>query len=92
MPASQTDLMATTQRPVAASALEEKAVTAVWKTIPSWYLIATEDKNIPPEAQRFMADRAHSHTVAIDASHAVSVPHPHAVTDLIEQAATATAY
>ncbi|MFI6490536.1 alpha/beta fold hydrolase [Streptomyces sp. NPDC050564] len=90
VPKSVTDLMAATQRPVAASALEEKATEAAWKTIPSWDLIATEDYNIPPAAQRFMADRAHAHTVEVKASHAVSVSQPAAVTRLIEQAAHAT--
>ncbi|MFE9001662.1 alpha/beta fold hydrolase [Streptomyces sp. NPDC007875] len=92
VPTAQTDLMAATQRPVAASALEEKAATAAWQTVPSWYLLATQDKNIPPAAQRFMADRAHSRTLEINASHAVSVSHPQAVTNLIDQAATATAH
>ncbi|MER7813340.1 alpha/beta hydrolase [Streptomyces sp900116325] len=91
VPASQTDLMAATQRPVAAAALDEKAAAATWKSIPSWYLVTTKDKNIPPAAQRFMAERAHSRTVEVNASHAVSVSHPAAVTDLIESAATATA-
>ncbi|MFK0285379.1 alpha/beta fold hydrolase [Streptomyces sp. NPDC090499] len=90
VPESITDLMAATQRPVAASALEEKATEAAWKTIPSWDLVTTEDKNIPPASQRFMADRAHAHTVEVNASHAVSVSQPGAVTRLIEQAATST--
>ncbi|MEW2160657.1 alpha/beta hydrolase [Streptomyces sp. NPDC007189] len=89
VPTSVTDLMAATQRPVAASALEEKATTTAWKTIPSWDLITTEDKNIPPAAQRFMAHRAHAHTTEISASHAVSVSRPTAVTRIIEQAADA---
>jgi len=86
VPTSQTDLMAATQRPVAASALEEKAATAAWKTIPSRYLIATEDENIPPAAQRFVANRAHSRTVEINASRALSASHPDAVANLIGQA------
>ncbi|MFK0151588.1 alpha/beta fold hydrolase [Streptomyces sp. NPDC090493] len=90
VPESITDLMAATQRPVAASALEEKATEAAWKTIPSWDLVTTEDKNIPPASQRFMADRAHAHTVEVNASHAVSVSQPGAVTRLIEQAAHTT--
>ncbi|MFK0151587.1 alpha/beta fold hydrolase [Streptomyces sp. NPDC090493] len=90
VPESITDLMAATQRPVAASALEEKATEAAWKTIPSWSLIATQDYNIPPAAQHFMADRAHAHTVEVNASHAVSVSQPGAVTRLIEQAAHTT--
>ncbi|MGV9350558.1 alpha/beta fold hydrolase [Streptomyces spiralis] len=90
VPKSITDLMAATQRPVAASALEENATTSAWKTIPSWDLITTQDKNIPPASQRFMAQRAHAHTTEISASHAVSVSHPTAVTHIIEQAARAT--
>ncbi|MFG2480370.1 alpha/beta fold hydrolase [Streptomyces fagopyri] len=92
VPKRVTDLMAATQRPVAASALDEKATTAAWKTIPSWDLVTTQDYNIPPAAQRFMAQRAHAHTVEIKASHAVSVSHPGAVTRLIEQAARTTTH
>ncbi|WP_329323454.1 MULTISPECIES: alpha/beta fold hydrolase [unclassified Streptomyces] len=90
VPKRVTDLMAATQRPVAASALDEKATTPAWKTIPSWDLVTTQDLNIPPAAQRFMAERAHAHTIEIKASHAVSVSHPGAVTRLIEQAARTT--
>jgi pimeloyl-ACP methyl ester carboxylesterase len=90
VPKSVTDLMAATQRPVAAQALAEKATSTAWKDIPSWDLVTTQDKNIPPAAQRFMAQRAHAHTTEISASHAVSVSHPTAVTRIIEQAARAT--
>ncbi|MGW0087200.1 alpha/beta fold hydrolase [Streptomyces sp. NPDC003393] len=89
VPTPVTDLMAATQRPVTASALEEKATTAAWKSIPSWSLIAAEDLNIPPAAQRFMAERAQAHTTEVSASHAVSVSQPAAVADTIEQAARA---
>lgn len=58
-----------------------------WRTIPSWYLIARNDKTIPPEAQRVMAARAGAKTRAISSSHAVMVSHPQAVTDLILTAA-----
>ncbi|MFJ4467829.1 alpha/beta fold hydrolase [Streptomyces sp. NPDC089424] len=87
VPRSVTDLMAAAQRPVAASALQEKATEAAWKTIPAWTLISTEDRNIPPAVQRFMAKRAHAHTVEVKASHAVAVSQPGAVSRLIEQAA-----
>ncbi|MFK0158506.1 alpha/beta fold hydrolase [Streptomyces sp. NPDC090493] len=90
VPKPVTDLMAATQRPVAASALDEKATTAAWKTIPSWDLITTQDYNIPPASQRFMAQRAHAHTIEVNASHAVSVSHPGIVTRLIERAAFTT--
>ncbi|MGV9350557.1 alpha/beta fold hydrolase [Streptomyces spiralis] len=91
VPTPVTDLMAATQRPITASALEEKATTAAWKTIPSWSLIATEDYNIPPAAQRFMAERAQAHTTEVRASHAVAVSQPAAVAHIIEQAARAAA-
>ncbi|TFV34032.1 alpha/beta hydrolase [Streptomyces sp. T1317-0309] len=87
VPEQVTALMAATQRPVAASALEEKANAVAWKTIPSFSLIATEDYNIPPAAQQFMAQRAHARTVEVKASHAVAVSRPDAVARLIEQAA-----
>ncbi|MDX2701997.1 alpha/beta hydrolase [Streptomyces sp. PA03-6a] len=87
VPQSVTDLMAATQRPVAAAALEETATAAAWRSIPSWSLIATADRNIPPAAQRFMSERAKAHTVELDASHAVSVSQPEAVARIIRQAA-----
>ncbi|MEU1081716.1 alpha/beta hydrolase [Streptomyces sp. NPDC005908] len=90
VPSRISDLMAATQRPVAASALEEPATGAAWKTVPSWNLVTTQDLNIPAAAQRFMAQRAHSHTTEIKASHAVTVSRPDAVTRVIEQAARAT--
>ena len=56
--ASTAAAMAATQRPFEISTLEEVSGPAAWKTIPSWYLIATEDRAIPPVTQRFMAERA----------------------------------
>ncbi|MCX4986960.1 alpha/beta fold hydrolase [Streptomyces sp. NBC_00572] len=89
VPAADAAVMAATQRPVATSALEEKAGEAAWKTIPSWALIATADKNIPPAAERWMARRAGSRTTEVDASHAVAVSRPAVVTDVIFDAARA---
>ena len=83
--------MAATQRPIAASALEDVATRAAWKTIPSWTLVTTQDLAIPAESMRFMAERAGSTTVEIDASHAVTVSRPGAVADLIDAAARASA-
>ena len=85
------ELMAATQRPIAASALEDIATKAAWKTIPSWTLVTTQDLAIPADSMRFMAARAGSTTVEIDASHAVTVSQPGAVADLIDSAARATA-
>jgi pimeloyl-ACP methyl ester carboxylesterase len=58
-----------------------------WKTKPSWYLVATEDKMIPPAAQRFMSKRAGSTVVEVAGSHAIYVSQPNAVAALIEKAA-----
>ncbi|MFC7979983.1 alpha/beta fold hydrolase [Streptomyces cinereoruber] len=85
--AGQARLMATGQRPVAAAALEEKSTQAAWRTIPSWSLVTTQDKNIPLAAQRFMSKRANAHTTEINASHAVSVSRPDAVAHIVEKAA-----
>jgi pimeloyl-ACP methyl ester carboxylesterase len=84
------ELMAATQRPIAASALEDTATKAAWKTIPSWTLVTTQDLAIPANSMRFMAERAGSTTVEIDASHAVTVSQPGVVADLIDTAARAT--
>jgi pimeloyl-ACP methyl ester carboxylesterase len=58
-----------------------------WRNKPSWYLIATEDKMIPPSAQQFMSKRAGSTVVEVKGSHAVYVSKPEAVASLIEKAA-----
>lgn len=87
VPRGTTDIMAVTQRPVTSTALEEGASEPAWKTIPSWVLVATEDRNIPPKAQHFMADRAHAYTIEVQASHAVSVSRPGEVVRVIEAAA-----
>jgi pimeloyl-ACP methyl ester carboxylesterase len=89
VPAADARLMAAGQRPVTVAALNEPATDAAWKTIPSWWVYGDQDKNIPPQAMAFMAERAHSkQTVVIKgASHVVMVSHPKAVADLIEKAA-----
>lgn len=87
VPRNITDVMAVTQRPVTNKALDEGASEPAWKTIPSWVLVATEDLNIPAQTQRFMAERAHAHTVEVRSSHAVSVSRPDAVARIIQDAA-----
>ncbi|MDO9395914.1 MAG: alpha/beta hydrolase [Herbiconiux sp.] len=83
-------LMAATQRPIAGAALEDAATAAGWRSIPSWTLITRQDLAVPLESQRFMAERAGSHAVEIDASHAVTVSQPGAVADLVLEAVRAT--
>lgn len=82
--------MACTQRPATQEALSEPCgENPLWKELPSWFLIGAEDRNIPAELQRFMAERAGSRrTVEIPgASHAISVSQPEATADLILEAA-----
>lgn len=87
----QARLMAATQRPVAQAALTEASGTAAWKTLPSYMIYGSEDRNIPAAVLRFMADRANAEkTVVVEgASHALMVSHPDAVASIIEDAATA---
>jgi pimeloyl-ACP methyl ester carboxylesterase len=80
-------VLASTQRAFALSALPQKSGVPAWKTIPSFYLVGTIDKAIPPFAQLFMAQRAHATIVQVRGSHLVMISHPEAVTDLIQQAA-----
>jgi hypothetical protein len=68
-----------------------EAHNPAWKTIPSWFLLPTEDRVIGTDAERAVAVRAGSHIVEVRASHAVLVPRPTKVTKLIEEAAQATA-
>ncbi|GGS61738.1 alpha/beta fold hydrolase [Streptomyces cinerochromogenes] len=86
VPVPTAQVMAAGQRPITLAALQEPATAAAWKKIPSWYLVATEDRNIPPAAERWMAERAHARTVSVRAPHAVSVSDPGPVTDLILRA------
>ncbi|RYZ42934.1 MAG: alpha/beta hydrolase [Myxococcaceae bacterium] len=80
-------VLAASQRPAAASIFQNPSGPPAWKDIPSWYLIASEDRAIPPEAERAMAQRAGSHAVEIQSSHVALISHPDVVTELIGEAA-----
>ena len=79
--------MADSQIPWGLDALNGAVDTPAWKTKPSWYLVATDDHMIPPDAQRLMSKRAGSTVVEVGGSHAVYVSQPGAVAELIEAAA-----
>ncbi|WP_448639394.1 alpha/beta fold hydrolase [Geodermatophilus sp. URMC 63] len=81
--------MAATQRPWTGAAFNEPSGAPAWKTIPSWYLLCTEDRAIPAELQRFMAERANATIQEATASHASMVSQPEAGTQLILRAADA---
>jgi pimeloyl-ACP methyl ester carboxylesterase len=85
--AEKAAFMADSQVPWGVEALGGTINEAAWKTKPSWYLVATEDKMIPPPAQRFMSKRAGSTVTEVAGSHAIYVSQPNAVARLIEQAA-----
>jgi pimeloyl-ACP methyl ester carboxylesterase len=81
--------MAVAQRPFTEAAFGAPSGPIAWRSVPSWYLLGTEDKAIPPETQRYMAERAGSTIVEVPASHASMVSQPGATTDLILAAARA---
>jgi pimeloyl-ACP methyl ester carboxylesterase len=89
--AKQAAVLAASQRPVTFSALNDLSGPPAWKTIPSWYLVGTLDKVIPPYAQIFMAERANAQIVQVKAPHPAMISNPKAVADLIETAAQAVA-
>ena len=87
LPKEKADFMANSQVPWGLEALNGAISEPAWKTKPSWYLVATDDKMIPPPAQQFMSKRAASTVVEVRGSHAVYVSKPEAVAALIKQAA-----
>ena len=84
-------VMAATQRPWSAAALSAPSGPPAWKSIPSWYLVGTEDKAIPAATQRFMAERAKATIEEVAASHASMVSQPDVATKLIVTAVNETA-
>jgi pimeloyl-ACP methyl ester carboxylesterase len=87
--ADKAAFMADSQVPWGVAALNGSVTEPAWKSKPSWYLIATEDRMIPPPAQQLMSKRAGSTVVEVPGSHAVYVSKARAVADLIERAAKA---
>ena len=83
--------MADSQAPWGVEALNGAITQPAWKTKPSWYVVSTEDKMIPPDAQRSMSKRAGSTAVEVKGSHAVYVSQPRVVAAVIETAARESA-
>jgi pimeloyl-ACP methyl ester carboxylesterase len=86
--ADQKAVVAASQRPPALAAGIEPSGPPAWRTIPSWYLIGTEDEIIPPDVQRSMAKRAGSSVTEFGAGHLGLITEPRTVTRVIEQAAS----
>jgi pimeloyl-ACP methyl ester carboxylesterase len=81
--------MAISQVPTAAEALHAKATVSAWKQKPSYAVVATQDRIINPDLERFMAKRAESDVIELPGSHAIFLSHAREVAALIEKAATA---
>jgi pimeloyl-ACP methyl ester carboxylesterase len=81
-------VMHAVQQPLAASTLEDVMGVPAWRALPSWYLVATHDEAIPPDAERSFAARMGATTVEVESSHVPMISHPDAVVDLVETALT----
>jgi len=91
VPTDVAEFMADSQVPWGVDALGGTIKQPAWRTNPSWYLLTTEDRMIPPPAQRMMAERAGATVVEVPASHSVFLSHPEAVAGLIQTALRETA-
>jgi pimeloyl-ACP methyl ester carboxylesterase len=89
LPPEKAAFLADSQVPWGVAALDGAVVEPAWKSKPSWYLVATEDRMIPPAAQRAMSKRAGSTVVEVSGSHAVYVSRPAEVAALIDEVAAA---
>ncbi|WP_369069407.1 alpha/beta fold hydrolase [Kineococcus terrestris] len=87
LPERQVAVMAATQRPGVLSSLVEPSGPPAWRSIPSWYVVATRDGLIPVPAQFAMAERAGATTRKVRSSHVVMTSHPDEVTDVVLDAA-----
>ncbi len=90
LPADEAAVLSASQRPVTLGALNEPSGIPAWRTIPSWYLVGTVDRVIPPTAQRAMADHAGSTISEFKGGHLGLVSDPKSVTRVIQRAAKAT--
>src|SRR5277367_2868455 len=88
IPKDQAEFMAVSQVPISTDAFTHKVTNPAWKTKPTWYMVATEDRSINPEQERMMAKRAKAKTVEVNSSHVAYMSHAKETAKLIEEAAT----
>ena len=88
LPSSQTAVMAVTQGPIAAVCFGTKVTAAAWKTKPSWFIVAKQDRMIDPNLERALARKIKARTLELDSSHAVMLSQPQPVAALIANAAS----
>lgn len=91
LPVRLTRIVAATQKPVSGSVFTASTPQAAWRTIPSWYMVATEDHAINPDLERFYAKRMNARTTEVKSSHVMYISHPSDVAKVIEEAAQAIA-
>jgi pimeloyl-ACP methyl ester carboxylesterase len=82
-------VMCAVQQPLAAATFQDEMGVPAWKSLPAWYLVATADEAIPPDAERQFAARMGATTIELPSSHVAMVSHPDEVAELIETAAKA---
>jgi pimeloyl-ACP methyl ester carboxylesterase len=86
---TRSKVMFAVQQPLASSAFADVMRVPAWKSLPSWFLVATEDQAIPPDAQRMFAQRMGATVVEVPSSHVATVSHPKEVVQVIQMAASA---
>ena len=91
LPEATTRVLAATQRPFVGSALATPSGPPAWKTLPSWYAVATADQAIHPDQERFYAKRMGATTIEVDGSHSIMVSQPETIAELIRSAVGALA-
>ena len=87
IPPAESHYMAISQVPISTDAFTHKVTNPAWKSKPTWYMVATEDRSINPDQERMMAKRAKAKTVEVKASHVAYMSHPKEAAKLIEEAA-----
>ncbi|HKQ01454.1 MAG TPA: alpha/beta hydrolase [Actinomycetes bacterium] len=87
IPLAEARVLASVQKPIAARSFTDLAGPPAWRTLPSWFLVSTQDRMINPDLERFMADRIGATTVEVRSSHASPASHPDVVARLIRAAA-----
>jgi len=85
--ADQTTIASAVQRPISVKCIQEKAPAPAWKTKPSWFLIAEEDRMILPETQRYMANRMNAKIWSHKVDHSPMLTAPYLVVEVILEAA-----
>ena len=88
VPPAVAHFMAIAQVPISTDAFTHKVTNPAWKTKPTWYMVASDDRSINPMQERMMAKRAHAKTVEVPASHVAYMSHPKETVKLIEEAAS----